>query len=164
MARSPGLVYLRTLRSDLPLLYPTDATFEVPGAKRVADGKDLLIAATGYMVHTAKALLPRLAELGISAALLDCYSFPLPGDLVLAEARRAGGRVLTLEDNYAALGSAVSELAAAAGADLVKVLAVDRHAKSAHTAEEVFDYVGLTDAAIVAVAQALVRGGGEGGR
>lgn len=155
MARSRGLVYLRTMRSDLPLLYGPSDTFDVPGARLVAPGKDLLIAATGYMVHHARALLPRLAEAGISAALLDCYTLPLPAELVLEHARASGGKVLALEDNYRALGSALAELAAEHGGIRVRSMAVERHAKSAQTAEQVFEYVGLGPDQILAEAKRL---------
>ncbi len=155
MAKHDGMVYLRTMRSDLPLLYGASELFPVPGAKVLAHGKDLVIAATGHMVHTAKAMLPKLREAGIEAGLVDCYTFPIAADVVLAEARAAGNRVITFEDNYRALGSAVAEAAAVDGGVRVRALAVEKHAKSAPSADEVFAYVGLTYDAVLAAAREL---------
>ena len=155
MARHDGLVYLRTMRSDLPLLYGAAEQFPVPGAKVLVHGKDLVIAATGHMVHTARAMLPRLREAGLEVGLVDCYTFPIAAEVVLAEARASGGRVITFEDNYRALGSAVAEAAAVDGGVRVRALAVEQHAKSAPSADEVFAYVGLTYDALLGAAREL---------
>ncbi|MDK1031351.1 MAG: transketolase, partial [Planctomycetia bacterium] len=50
-----GLVYMRTLRSDLPLLYKPDEEFEIGGFKVLAEGADITLVASGYMVHEALA-------------------------------------------------------------------------------------------------------------
>ncbi len=158
MAKHEGLVFLRTMRADLALLYKKEENFEVPGAKLLAEGKDLLICATGYMVHNALGLASKLAEKEIKAGVMDCYSLPAPNSLILDAAKKHNGRILTLEDNYkGGLGSELSEAVAFNGQAKVLSLCVQKVAKSAQTAEEVFDYAGLTQEAMVQAAQSLCR-------
>jgi transketolase len=96
------------------------------------------------MLHTVLHAAERLAERGVRCNVFDAYTFPLDAAPILAAARSAGGGILTVEDNY--VGGLQSELAEAAAADgntRVEGLTARRIPKSAKTADEVFDYVGV---------------------
>ncbi|NIA07172.1 MAG: transketolase [Actinobacteria bacterium] len=140
----PGVCYLRTLRSDMPLLYSPDTEFELGGAKTLAVGKDLTILTSGYMVHLAKQAVAALAEEGIKAGLVDCYSFPLKAMVETEAVSNGSDKLLTLEDNYTGgLGSAVAEIVAGMDNFQLSCMYLGRFPKSGKTADDILDYVGL---------------------
>jgi len=156
MAAIHGLCYLRTHRPDAAFVYPLDERFEVRGCKQPRRGEHLTLVSCGYMLHPVLAAADRLADQGVRCNVFDAYTFPLDAGPILSAARAAGGRVLTVEDNYAGgLHSEIAEAAAASGDVRVEGLTVGRIPKSAKTPEEVFDYVGVGVGRIVERATAV---------
>jgi len=155
-----GMCYIRTMRPDMSLIYKTDEKFEVGGSKQLAEGSDLLIVATGYMVHVARdIILGQLKQEGIKAGLIDAYSFPLNPDPIIKAAEKSGRKILTLEDNYiGGLASNVAEMSAAVGNIKVWSMVVSRIPKSGYTPEELLEYCGLSPKDIMKNAKALVKG------
>lgn len=154
----PGMCYLRTLRSDLPLLYSADTEFELGGAKTLAIGADLTIMASGYMVHLAKQVIAALAQAGIKAGLMDCYSFPLKVQNIIEAASIGSGKLLCIEDNYTGgLGSAVAEIAASLDNCHVDCMYVERFPKSGKTADDILDYVGLGTQHVITKAKQIAQ-------
>jgi transketolase len=101
MANIDGFCYMRTHRPDVEFLYEEGETFEVGGYKHLIDGEDLVIVASGYMVHVAKQALAILEETGgLKASLIDAYSMPLEADEILRIGDDCRGQVLVVEDNY----------------------------------------------------------------
>ena len=150
MANIPGLCFMRTHRPDAPFLYPPDELFEAGGCKQLRNGTHLTLVSSGYMVHTTLAAADQLAKRGITCNVFDVYTFPMDADPILAAARAAGGAVLTVEDNYiGGLHGEIAEAAALAGDVRVAGMTVQRIPKSARSAEEVFDYVGVGLAQVV---------------
>src|ERR1044072_524483 len=101
MANIDGACYLRTLRAETKTLYKPDDTFEVGGFKVLREGKDLVFVAAGYMVHECLKAADELAKSGKKAAVIDAYSLPLNVNGILEIAQKSGGRIVTVEDNYA---------------------------------------------------------------
>ncbi len=158
MIDHPGMCYLRTLRSDLGLLYSTDTEFELGGAKTLAVGTDLTIMASGYMVHLAKQVVAALAQEGIKVGLMDCYSFPLKAQSVIEAASVGSGKLLCIEDNYTGgLGSAVAEIAAGLDNCHVDCMYVGKFPKSGKTADDILDYVGLGTQHVIAKARQITQ-------
>ena len=156
MVDHPGMCYMRTLRSDLPLLYSVDTEFELGGAKTLAVGADLTILATGYMVHLGKQAVAELANQGIRAGLVDCYSFPVKSQTVVEASNSGSGKLLSLEDNYTGgLGSAVAEIVAGMNNCKLECMYLSRFPKSGKNADDILDYVGLGLKNVVARAGAL---------
>ena len=144
MAYIEGLCYLRTHRPAAAFIYPTDEEFEVGGCKQLRRGGRLTLVSSGYMVHTTLAAAETLAGAGIDCNVFDAYTFPLDPAPILEVARRSGGVILTIEDNY--IGGLQAELAeAAAETEDLRVfgMTVKRLPKSARTADEVFANVGV---------------------
>jgi transketolase len=153
----PNMAFVRTLRPDLELLYAPSTQFEVGGWHKLAEGKDILLAATGYMVHVAKWTLPKLSAAGVSAGLADCYSFPLKADSLLDLAAKSGSVILTLEDNFVGgLSGEIAEAAARTGKVKVFSMNVEKMPKSAREPEEEIAYVGLDPDSIVAKVKAVL--------
>ncbi len=154
MAEHDGACYMRTIRPDVPFLYDTTTRFVLGGHQVLTEGHDLLLIASGYMVHEAKKALSALKNQSCEATLVDLYSLPFDGEALASLAQQNQGRVLTVEDNYGAgIGSAVADvLSEQAGAFTLKQLYVRRIPKSGRTPEEVLRYLGLSADEIVKAA------------
>jgi transketolase len=159
MAEHDGPCYMRTLRPDTEFLYDDQTPFTLGGHEVLAEGKDLLILASGYMVHEANRALEALDEAGVDVTLVDLYSLPFDTDSILDLAQQNNGMVLTLEDNYAGgFGSAVADaLAEDGGSFTLKQMYVRRLPKSGRTPDEVMSYLGLGVEQIVAAARQLME-------
>lgn len=158
MANTQGLCYMRTHRPDTPFLYPLDEQFPLRGVKQLRKGDQLTLVSSGYMIHTVLDAAKRLTERGIQCNVFDCYVFPLDPSPILAAARSSGGSVLTVEDNYSGgLHAELAEAAAASSDVRVHGLTASRIPKSARTAEEVFNYVGVGVDRIIARAGELAQ-------
>ena len=158
MAEHQGACYLRAARPDTPFLYDLDADFTLGGHGVLAEGGDVLIAASGYAVHEALKAMAMLAEEGVKASLIDLYSLPFDGEAVARAAEASGGRVVTVEDNYGAgFGSEVAEaLLEHGGGFKVNQMYVKRIPKSGRSADDLMRYVGLSAEDIVEVVRGLV--------
>ncbi len=161
MANYDGPVYMRTMRPATEFLYTDNDKFEIGGEgfEVLTQGRDLLIVASGYMVHEANKALDALDAQGIDATLVDLYQLPFNEEALLDLANENNGKVLTLEDNYgASLGSAVADAVSASGDGfLVKQLFVKRIPKSGRTPDELLAYCGLDHKSIVAQAMSLLE-------
>ncbi len=159
MANTDGLCYMRTHRPDVPFVYEESETFDVGGFKHLIDGEDLVIVASGYMVHVARKALEAMDEsAGLSAGLVDVYSLPLASpEEILQIGDDCRGQILVVEDNY--VGGVFDEIcAAAAGSDLgVRVDGLVLHSipKSARTPEETLAMLHLGVEDIVNAAQKM---------
>ncbi len=157
-ARHFGPVYIRTLRPELPLLYPPGETFQIGGAKVLRDGADFFIAGCCYTVHLALAAAEKLSAEGISAGVLDCYSLPLEDERVTALAQNPAKKILALDDSYVGgIGSELSEISAAARGARVVTMWVKETPKSAREPDEVLRQTGLGLDAVVAQAREVAR-------
>ena len=159
MAEHEGACYLRAARPDTPFLYDLDADFTLGGHGVLAEGSDVLIAASGYAVHEALKALSALSEEGIEAALIDLYSLPFDAEAIANAAQTSGGRVVTIEDNYGAgFGSEVVEALMQHGGNFkVKQMYVKRIPKSGRSADDLMRYVGLSAGDIVGAVRGLVE-------
>ncbi len=148
--------------ADMPLLYREDEVFPFGGFKVVhrsgtSPKKGLILAASGYMVHSCLKAAKTLAEEGIEATVVDGYCLPFNAGELLTLAENHGGRILTVEDNYVGgLASEVAEAAARHGKIKVDSLYVRNLPKSGRTPEDVLEYCHLSEADIVAAAQKFV--------
>ncbi|MFZ5829033.1 MAG: transketolase [Planctomycetota bacterium] len=158
MAKHPGACYMRTMRPDVPFLYDSQAEFYLGGHRILSEGRDMLLAATGFMVHEARRAGAMLEERGLEPTVLDLYSLPLDGAAIAALARANHGCVLTVEDNYgAAFGSAVAEALAAEGNGFhVHQMFVRTLPKSGRTPEDVLEYLRLSPEDIAEAAISLL--------
>ena len=159
MAEHDGPCYMRTHRPDTPFLYNDSTPFALGGHEVLTEGGDLLMIASGYMVHEARKALPALQAAGIDVTLVDLYSIPFDGDVVLDLAQESNGMVMTLEDNYGGgLGAAIAEqLAEDGGAFTLRQMHARRVPKSGRTPEDVMKYLGLSADDIVAEATQLME-------
>ncbi len=158
MAEHHGACYMRTARPDTPFLYGEDETFTLGGHAVLSEGSDVLIAASGYVVHEALKAVSALSDAGINATLVDLYSLPFDHNAIVELASANGGKVVTVEDNYGGgFGSEVTEaLMEHGGGYQVKQMYVTRIPKSGRSSDDLLRYVGLSSDDITANAKALV--------
>jgi transketolase len=137
MADLDGISFLRTTRSDTPVIYEPDEEFPVGGSKtlRSSDDDEATIVAAGITVHEALKAAETLARDGIAVRVIDCYSVkPIDAETL----RGLGTPIVTVEDHWAEGG--LGEAVLAALADLeerppVAVLAVREMPRSGKPAE-----------------------------
>lgn len=159
MAEHDGPCYMRTLRPETEFLYGENDTFTLGGHEVLSEGRDLLIVASGYMVHEANKALEKLDAAGVDATLVDLYSLPFDEEAILDLANENNGIILTLEDNYGAgFGSAVADAVAADGGGFtVHQMHVRNLPKSGRTPDDVMAYCGLSTDDIVKQAMAMLE-------
>lgn len=111
-AETPGPVYVRLGRANVPVVYAADATFELGRAFVMREGTDVTIVACGVEIREALAAADMLAEAGISAEVIDAFSVqPLDAQTILASVKKTGC-VVTAEEHavHGGLGEAVAHL------------------------------------------------------
>jgi transketolase len=157
MADDDGISYLRTTRSDTPVVYAHDEEFPVGGSKtlRSSDDDEVTVVAAGITVHEGLKAADTLAGEGTSVRVIDCYSVkPIDADTL----RGLGTPVVTVEDHWAEGGLGEAVLAALADVEerpQVTVLAVREMPRSGKPAE-LLAAAGIDADAIVAAARRLV--------
>jgi transketolase len=115
MTDRDGIVYLRTTRAALPVLYGADEEFEIGGSRviRSSERDQVAIIAAGITVHEALEAASRLEVEGIRARVIDLYSVkPIDGATLREAALATEGRLLTVEDHWpeGGVGEAVASV------------------------------------------------------
>jgi transketolase len=120
IAQHKGPVYMRLLRGNVPLVLDEyDYSFELGKAKRLRDGRDVLIISSGFMTMRALEAAKLLEADNLGAAVLHCPTIkPLDEATILAEVRRPGRLVVVAENHsvVGGLGEAVASLLLREGA------------------------------------------------
>jgi transketolase len=160
MADTDGIVFLRTLRPNTPVIYDADEDFSIGGSRviRSSDDDDVTLVGAGVTVHEALKAADALEEDGISARVIDLYSIkPIDADTLLAAAE-ATGRIVTVEDHFPEGGVGEAVIAALANSDerpRVVQLAVREMPRSGKPAELMSAY-GIDAEHIASAARQLV--------
>src|SRR6476620_4728166 len=120
MAQHKGLAYMRTSRPKTPVSYGPDERFPIGDSKVLRQSPDdkAMVVGAGITVFEALKAYDILKAEGISIRVVDAYSLqPIDTATLTEGAKVAGGKVVTVEDHYAAggLGDAVAEALAPSG-------------------------------------------------
>jgi transketolase len=147
-----GPVYIRTSRPKTPVIYDPGERFAIGGSKvlRESASDAATVVAAGVTVFEALKAYDELRAQGVFIRVIDAYSVqPIDETTLTAAARQTGGRVITVEDHYAAggLGDAVAEAVAASGV-AVRRLAVREIPRSGKP-EELLERYGVGTRQIV---------------
>jgi len=158
-AATPGPVYLRLSRPKSPVIYDAAELFPRGGSKtlRQSDADAVTVVAAGVTVAEALKAHDTLAGEGIALRVIDAYSVqPIDRDGLIAAGRATSGRMITVEDHYAAggLGDAVSEAVWDQGFR-VKRLAVREIPRSGQP-DELLDRFGISARAICEAVRTLL--------
>jgi len=166
MAYHPGLAYMRTSRPKTPVIYSNDETFTIGGSKvlRESDSDVATVIGAGVTLFEALKAYDQLKAAGTSIRVIDLYSVaPIDRDGLVKAGRATKGRLITVEDHYAAggIGDAVAEAVAGAGLT-VRRLAVREIPRSGKP-EELLERFGISAKHIVEEVRALAGKAGQAG-
>jgi transketolase len=161
MAKHHGMAYMRTSRPKTPVIYGPEEHFPIGGSKvvrRSANDKAAVIGA-GVTLFEALKAYDQLKLQGIEIRVIDAYSVqPVDAKTMIEAGRATGGKLVTVEDHYAAggIGDAVAEAVAPAGFT-VRRLAVGEIPRSGQP-DELLDRYGISAKHIIkAVTEALSK-------
>jgi transketolase len=157
-----GPVYIRTSRPKTPVIYGSDESFAIGGLKvlRKSASDAAVVIAAGVTVFEALKAHDELNKQGLAIRVIDLYSLqPVDAAALLASARDTQGRLITVEDHYAAggVGDAVASAVASAGFT-VRRLAVGEIPRSGPP-DDLLDRYGISARHIVAAVRDLQRRG-----
>jgi transketolase len=158
MAWHPGPAYMRTSRPKTPVIYGPDEAFEIGGLKvlRESAGDVATVIGAGVTLFEALKAYDTLKAEGIAVRVIDLYSLaPIAKEALVSAGNATKGRIITVEDHYAAggIGDAVSEAVGDAGIRVhrIAVREIPRSGKP----EELLDRFGISAAHIVAAVRGL---------
>ena len=151
-AYTPGPVYIRTSRPKTPVIYDVNEEFHVGGSKvlRQSANDIATVVGAGITVFEALKAYEALKAKGLPIRVVDAYSLqPIDVATLVASARATKGRVLTVEDHYAAggLGDAVASALAADGFTVERLCV--REIPRSGKPDELVDHYGISARAIV---------------
>ena len=156
MALHQGPMYMRTSRPKTPVIYGPDETFEIGGLKVLRESADdtATVIGAGITLFEALKAYDQLKAKGISIRVIDLYSLqPIDAATLVRCAKATKGRMITVEDHYAAggIGDAVAGAVAPAGF-AVQRLAVREIPRSGKP-DELVDHYGISARHIVQAVQ-----------
>jgi transketolase len=161
MAYHQGPVYMRTSRPKTPVIYGAAETFAIGGLKVVREsGQDVAtVIGAGVTLFEALKAHDELKSAGKSIRVIDLYSLqPIDAATLLRCAKDTHGRLITVEDHYAAggMGDAVAAAVAPGGFTVhrLAVLEIPRSGKP----EELVDRYGISARHIVRAVDVMVGG------
>jgi transketolase len=161
MADARGISYLRTTRGSYPGLYPAGEAFPIGGSKvlRSSSADQVTLVGAGITLYACLSAADALAEQGVRARVIDCYSIkPIDTATLTAAADATSGRIVIAEDHHpeGGLGSAVTDALLQAGQASLSVahLAVSGLPGSG-TGEELLAWAGIDSEHIAQAARRL---------
>ena len=107
-----GVFYFRTTRKVVDKIFEEGSTFEIGKAVLLREGTDITIITSGFCTSDALAAADVLAKEGISAQVLNVFTWkPIDREAITTAAKKTGA-VITVENHNIinGLGSAVAEV------------------------------------------------------
>lgn len=107
-----GPAYVRLGRSNVPVIYDENETFEIGKAKTQREGTDVTVIATGIMVADALAAAETLEAEGVSVRVIDMHTIKPLDEAAIIKAAEETKAIVTAEEHsvLGGLGSAVAEV------------------------------------------------------
>ena len=107
-----GVFYIRITRKVVDKVFEDGSTFEIGKAVELRDGSDVTLITSGYCTTDTIKAAEILAKEGISAKVLNMFTWkPLDVEAIVAAAQKTGA-IVTVENHNVinGLGSAVAEV------------------------------------------------------
>lgn len=159
IAKDFGPAYIRFGREKVPVISDASTPFEVGKAYCCRDGSDVALVACGAMVYEALVAAEKLAEVGISAMVINNHTIkPIDKD-TLIEAAQKTGAVVTVEEHQVmgGMGSAVLEVLAQNCPVPVRMIGVDDRFGESGDPDVLMKAFGLTSDHIVESAKEVLK-------
>lgn len=162
-AEHEGPVYLRVCRNDMADVTPADQPFTIGKLHVLREGTDGVIFAMGTMVERALQAADRLAQEGLSVRVVNVSTLK-PFDSAEALRLAADCKAVVVAEEASYIGGLTAAVATAlrkCPVPMDYVAIEDVFGQSAHSAEELMEYYGLTAENIVKKMKSLLNGKGE---
>src|SRR5690554_5386402 len=159
IAEHEGPVYLRFGRPAVPVFTDPNQKFEIGKAWMVNEGTDVSIIATGHLVWEAIQAGEKLAEMGISAEIINIHTIkPLDAEAILKSVRKTGCVVTAEEHNrLGGLGDSVAQLLATQLPTPQEFVAVNDSFGESGTPAQLMEKYGLNADNIVAAVNRVIK-------
>jgi len=166
-----GPVYIRLAREKTPVMTTAETPFEIGKARvfwrtpvdskqlTVGSKKQVVIFATGPLVHNALLAAQLLEKEGVAVSLVNVHTIkPLDRETIVRETRGAGA-VVTVEEHQIAggLGSAIAELLAQECPVPQEFVGVRDQFGQSGTPKELIEHYGLGVSHIVAAVKKVLQ-------
>ena len=158
IAAYEGPVYLRFGRPAVPNFTPADQVFEIGKAVMLNEGKDVSIFATGHLVWKAIEAGHQLAEMGISAEIINIHTIkPLDAQAVINSVKKSRC-VVTAEEHqkHGGLGDSIAQILAEQFPAPIEMVAVNDSFGESGTPDQLMTKYGLDAINIVEAAQKVM--------
>jgi len=161
-AESDLPIYLRFGKKAMPLLSTEETTFEFGKGRKIREGGDVVIIATGETVAPALNACEKLSrESGIEAAVISMHTIKPLDYRLLSEIANLGNPILTVEEHsiFGGLGEAcASFLLENNYRNKFKIIGIPDEYTVAGSQQEIFDHYGISENGIADAALKLCRG------
>lgn len=154
----PGVKYIRFSRKDYAKIYEEGSELPIGKAVTLKDGSDVVIFTCGLMLHEALKAAKTLADDGIDAAVVDCFTVkPIDREAVAAFAKKCGAVVVAENHNrFGGLYSAVSQVLLEEAPVPAGVVAVEDEFGEVGPQKYLAERFGLTAEHIVTVSKEVI--------
>ena len=107
-----GLIYIRMMRKNPVMVYPEGAKFEIGKGNLLREGSDVTLIGSGVTVAESLKAADALAAEGVSARVIDLFTWkPIDSALIEESARKTGAIVTAENHNYlSGLGAQVAQV------------------------------------------------------
>jgi len=157
-ATHEGPVYIRVFRNDVLDVTPADQPFEIGKMHVMREGSDAVIFAMGTMVERALDAAEQLEKENIRVKVVNVSTLK-PFDAEAARALTEGCKAVLAAEEASYIGGLTGALATALRKSAIPmdyVAIEDVFGQSAHSAEELMDFYGLTAENIVSKLKAML--------
>lgn len=157
-ANHEGPVYIRVCRNDVLDVTPADQPFEIGKMHVMREGSDAVIFAMGTMVERALDAAEQLEKENIRVKVVNVSTLK-PFDAEAARALTEGCKAVLAAEEASYIGGLTGALATALRKSAIPmdyVAIEDVFGQSAHSAEELMDFYGLTAENIVSKLKAML--------
>ena len=158
LAASGKFSYMRMVRKGIVKVYDDGADFEIGKGVTLKDGKDVTIIASGIMVDEALKAQEALAAEGISAKVIDMFTWKPLDDELIAAAAKETGCIVTAENHQlkCGLGAAVAQSLAKSCPVPMEMVGVEDRFGQVGAQKFLQEEYGLTAAHIVEAAKKAI--------
>ncbi|XP_002733574.1 transketolase-like [Saccoglossus kowalevskii] len=160
-ANTTGICFIRSSRPPTAVLYDNNEVFQPGKAKvvRQSDKDSVTIIGAGVTLYEAIAAADKLSADGINVRIIDPFTIkPLDVETIATNARKTGGKILTVEDHYpeGGIGEAVAGAMSEFPNITIRRLAVNAVPRSGKSTE-LLDMFGISSSAIVKTIKEMVK-------
>lgn len=159
IAKHVGPVYLRFGRPSVPNFTAADQKFEIGKAVMLTEGTDVTIIATGHLVWKAIEAEAQLAQLGISAEVINIHTIKPLDDAAILKSVAKTKCVVTAEEHQmnGGLGDSVAQLLSCQLPTPQEFVAVNDSFGESGTPDELMTKYGLDTKDIVSAVHKVLK-------